>query len=207
VTLNRLFENEHWLVVVKPPACLTTPARLKDDPRPVLGLILQKEIGRQIFPVHRLDYEVSGVVMFALDAEHHRRASLWFEQELIEKTYLAETVAAKGEPPKAWQEWRSKLLRGKRRSYVSPHGKDCVTEARVVEAGAESWHWELKPRTGRPHQLRVELANHGAPILGDVLYGGPKGEPGRIALTAVTLSFEHVPAADRAGLPGVVALT
>lgn len=144
--------------------------------------------------------------MFALDSEHHRLASSWFEHGLVLKTYSAETVAGRGEPPREWCEWRSKMLRGKRRSYVSPVGKDCLTEARVVSVSGKTWTWELRPHTGRPHQLRVELANHGAPILGDVLYGGPAGEADKIALTAVEICFEKVPEADRAGLPERVSL-
>jgi tRNA pseudouridine32 synthase/23S rRNA pseudouridine746 synthase len=206
VKFKRFFENSHWIVVEKPAGSLTTPARTKDDPRPVVGLILQQELGRQIYPVHRLDFEVGGLVLFALDADHHRKASAWFEHGFVVKTYSADTVPGRGEPPREWCEWRSKMLRGKRRSYVSPHGKDCFTEARVVEIADGRWRWELKPHTGRPHQLRVELANHGAPILGDVLYGGPIGETDKIALTAVSLNFENVPLPDRAGLPARIDL-
>jgi len=264
VSIRRIFENENWVVVEKPAGWLTTPARTKDDPRPCLGLTLQAEFGRQIYPVHRLDFEVGGLVLFALNAACHRVACGWFEHGVVVKTYSALSVPGSGEPPREWQEWRSKLARGKKRSYVSAHGKDSVTEARVVDVvGAEAagggrigasagggrvgdgqasagvgaggaragsgrvlagiggaragdghasageiafWQWELRPRTGRPHQLRVELANRGAPILGDVLYGGPPGDANSIALTAVALDLEAVPEEQRAGLPVAVKL-
>lgn len=201
MSIKRIFENDDWVVVEKPPGWLTTPARSKDDPRPCLGLKLQDEIGKQIYPVHRLDFEVSGLVLFAKNANAHRIASGWFEHGTVVKTYIAETIPGLGEPPREWQEWKSKMLRGKKRSYVSPHGKECVTEARVTSVGADSWTWELRPLTGRAHQLRVELANHGAPILGDVLYGGPAREMGEISLRAVAIGFERVPADERLGLP------
>ncbi len=189
-------------MVVKPHGWLTTPAREKSDPRRCLGRELQAELGVQIYPVHRLDFEVAGLVLFAKTPQHHKIAQKWFEHGTIVKTYRAESVPAPIEPPREWVEWTSKLLRGKRRAYVAPGGKDSVTRARVIQVTDTAWTWELEPLTGRPHQLRVELANHGAPILGDVLYGGPKGSsPEVIALTAVQLNLEKINAAERAGLP------
>ena len=60
-----LFQNEHFVIMDKPAMVLTVPDRHQSD-RPCLGLELQKELKTQIFPVHRLDYEVSGLVLFAL---------------------------------------------------------------------------------------------------------------------------------------------
>lgn len=204
--IRRLFENENWLVVVKPAGWLTTPARAKEDPRPCLGRSLQAEVGQQIFPVHRLDFEVSGLVLFAKNAMAHRIGQKWFEKGEILKTYRAETGPALGEWGEEWMEWRSKLLRGKRRAYVSANGKESLTRARIVGKSDLVWVWELQPLTGRPHQLRVELANHGAAILGDELYGGKKGAPHAIALKAVRLDFENINAAERLGLPSVITL-
>lgn len=205
--MRTLFENENWIVVEKPSGWLTTPARDKADPRPCLGLKLQAQQGRQIYPVHRLDFEVGGLVLFAKNAQAHKVSQTWFEQGTVVKTYAAETLPGKNEAPKEWVTWTSQLLRGKRRAYVSPNGKNSVTRARVVRIQEDSWSWELEPHTGRPHQLRVELANHGCPILGDELYGGPKGNvPDSIALRAVTLNFQKVSEAERAGLPEIIHL-
>ena len=77
--MNRIFENEALIVVDKPVNWLTTPAREADDPRPCLGRRLQDELGFRIFPVHRLDFEVSGLVLFAKTAAAHRLAQAWFE--------------------------------------------------------------------------------------------------------------------------------
>lgn len=204
--VRRLFENENWIVAVKPSGWLTTPARERTDPRPCLGLQLQLEVGQQIFPVHRLDFEVAGLVLFAKNPMAHRIAQKWFEVGEIIKTYRARTEPAAQEIGGDWVEWRSRLLRGKRRAYVSPKGKESVTMARVVSKAEDCWTWELRPLTGRPHQLRVELARHQAPILGDELYGGRKGESGRIELVAVQLDLEKIDAAERLGLPPVISL-
>ena len=97
-------------------------------------------------------------------------------------------------PPRQWQNWQSKLLRGKRRAYESPIGRDAVTLAQfsgtVVERPNKILRWNLKPLTGRPHQLRYEMAKHGYPIIGDYMYGSNQIKiPDLIALRAVKIDF------------------
>jgi tRNA pseudouridine32 synthase/23S rRNA pseudouridine746 synthase len=196
--MNIVCETDHLLVVEKSSGWLTTPARQSDDPRPVLGRELQSRLARQIYPVHRLDFEVSGLTLWAKTPEAHRTAQGWFEHGHIGKLYEAWSRPS-GTAPLAWAEWTSRLVRGKRRSFHAPHGKESRTRARVVAEGSR-WRWELQPMTGRPHQLRVEMAHHGVPILGDTLYGGEAvGAADWIALRAVTLSFAEIP--ERLGLP------
>lgn len=120
-----------------------------------------------------------------------------------------------------WEEWTCRLERGKKRAFVADHGKPSKTLARRVAAiagGPGGGHpsagqpgagrpnlaqWELVPVTGRPHQLRFEMARHGCPIFGDVLYGGATaGRPDWIALRAVELDLRAVK--DRLGLPDIV---
>lgn len=199
--MQNVFENSHWALVDKPAGWLTTPARDKNDPRACLGLELQKQLGIQIFPVHRLDFEVSGLVLFAKNAEAHRVAQGWFERAEIHKIYQAQSLPGEGEPPSEWIEWRSHLLRGKRRAYASPEGKLSLTRARTTQVTEKVWHWELMPLTGRPHQLRFELARNGTPILGDKLYGAPLIKENQIALRAVQLDLNSVKESERMGLP------
>ena len=200
-----LKETAEILIVDKPSGWLTTPARLPGDPRPVLGRELQTRLGVQIFPVHRLDCEVSGLTVFAKTPAAHRQAQAWFEYAKIDKLY--EAFSRPGpEEPREWAEWHSKLVRGKRRTFAAPHGQAALTRARVVGAENGFWRWELMPITGRPHQLRVEMAAHGCPIAGDTLYGGEDlGRPAWIALRAVQLSWARIPQAERLGLPETVA--
>jgi tRNA pseudouridine32 synthase / 23S rRNA pseudouridine746 synthase len=200
-----LFQNERFVAVDKPPGWLSVPGRTPDEARPVLGRELERELGMRLWPVHRLDAEVTGVIVFAKDAEAHRAASGWFEERAIEKVYEA---LSEGDGPAADTEqvWRSRLLRGKKRAYESPAGKDCETLARCVgkaETGQGSaWRWRLEPKTGRPHQLRFELARHGHPILGDALYGAKRPwDGGGIALRCVRLGFARCDGAASLGLP------
>ena len=199
-----LLETEFVLLVEKAAGWLTTPARMADDPRPCLGRELQKACGRQIFPVHRLDFEVSGLTVWAKDADSHRVTQKWFEDGTIRKLYQGIAVARAETPPREFVEWSSRLVRGKKRTFAAAHGKPSKTLARVVDVTPPYWRWELVAVTGRPHQLRFEMAQHGCPLLGDTLYGGPPWPlPNALALRAVELNFAAIPVAQRLGLPEV----
>lgn len=205
-----VFENDRFVAVDKPSGVLTVPGRAGgSDPRRCLSIDLSR--ARRVWPVHRLDYEVSGLVLFAKDADAHRAANGWFESREIHKTYEA---WSEGAPPSEWQpnqsfEWSCLLARGKKRAFESPHGKPAVTRATWV--GAVSWHeqsflsWRLEPLTGRSHQLRFELARHGFPIVGDALYGA-KVDFGNdsIALRSIALDFSGCSAAKLYELPPLI---
>jgi len=223
VPIQILIETESLLIVDKPHGWLTTPARLVDDPRPCLGRSLQKQVDAQIYPVHRLDFEVSGLTVWAKTPVAHRLAQEWFEHARVRKLYEALTEksgipdAVNNIQDSGWMEWTCKLERGKKRAFIADHGKASKTLARRTGEGSRGGagdirpagghpkltRWELVPVTGRPHQLRFEMSRHGCPIFGDVLYGGaPVADPGWIALRAVELDLRGV--ADRLGLPEVV---
>lgn len=196
--LKILFQNDHFVAVDKPHGVLTTPSRLgAKESRPCLGTTLQEHLKRQIYPVHRLDFEVGGLVLFALTPQAHKAANGWWESRFVTKTYEALTHDLQnGSPTRQWQTWQSKILRGKRRAYESPIGKEAVTMAQfagfVQERPNEIARWNLQPLTGRAHQLRYELARHGYPIIGDILYGASdlKGKTETIALRATKIDFK-----------------
>ena len=208
-----IFQNEFVVVANKPSGSLSTPARDAQDPRPCLGIELQKHLGQQIFPVHRLDFEVSGLLLFAKTKASHKECQSWFENSVVKKTYEALTLPGQ-QDPQTFKEstlWRSKLAKGKRRAFEAPHGKESLTEASLIASDAAGfWRWSLSPLTGRSHQLRFEMTKHGFPILGDELYGGVKEfnghllSPQFIALRAVKLDFTAVAVAARFGLPAQI---
>lgn len=196
-----VLQNKQFVIVDKPAQWLSVPGRFQTDDRPILGLILQNQLNVQIFPVHRLDFEVSGVMIFALNKSAHRQAGQLFEKQLVKKTYQARSGPVR-EIFDGRQVWKRKILRGKKRSYESPHGDLAVTEAELVSAA--DGDWRLMPRTGKPHQLRVELALRGYPIAGDALYGStvPWVGPG-IALRAIALELPEE-FAKAAELPAIL---
>jgi tRNA pseudouridine32 synthase/23S rRNA pseudouridine746 synthase len=213
-----VFLNDAFVAVDKPAGWLTVPSRWGErDERPCLGRALEAVHGR-LWPVHRLDEEVSGLVLFARTADAHRAASRWFESREIKKLYSAlseaPVPALTGFAVGARFDWQCRLLRGKKRAYESPVGKPARTLALVVtvDAGAAgatgpAVRWELAPLTGRSHQLRYELARHGCPILGDALYGSIAPWADGIALRSVRLDFSGLGAEPaRFGLPAMLEL-
>ncbi len=203
-----MFENEHFVAVDKEAGWLTIPGRLgAQDPRPILVEALSLQLQQKVFVIHRLDADVSGLVLFAKDANAHRQASLWFEKHSIAKTYQAFTEVHT--PVKVGDRfvWQDKLVRGKKRTFIAEHGKESRTDATCTDIQQYRNHavagWSLMPLTGRTHQLRVHLSSQGFPILGDSLYGSRlawsslKG----IALRNFSLLFQACQEAANLGLP------
>jgi len=151
---------------------------------------------------HRLDRPVSGVLLFARHVRAARRISEQFEARLVRKTYWA-CVAGEVSPPEG--EWRDYLKK------VPDEARVVVAEADDADAreavlryrtrGATAWgSWlEIEPVTGRMHQIRVQAAARGWPVLGDMQYGstipfGPPCEDARqraIALHGRSLELLH----------------
>lgn len=196
--MDVIFQQKEWIIVNKPPLLLTVPDRTG---RPSLGRQLQAALDRPIYPVHRLDFGVTGLVLFAHSVGAQRVLSTALEKGLIRKTY--EAITSGTGSTAELQRFENRLVRGKKRSFEAPYGKHSVTLGRVVgtmQLGpqANALQWELHPLTGRPHQLRVQLAMRGYPILGDVLYGGTSRAPfenGVLALRATHLTFDFENAA------------
>jgi 23S rRNA-/tRNA-specific pseudouridylate synthase len=204
MSYKTIFENNHFIIVDKAPNVLSVPARQGLlDPRPCLGRILEVDLGKTIFPVHRLDYEVQGLIIYALTPEAQRAANAWFENKSIQKIYSAMTKSSGAFQIGVSYEWKSKLLRGKKRAYESPHGKDSLTRAKLISIDEFGFsHWELMPITGRSHQLRYELFRHEEVIVGDTLYGsGDKFLEEGIALQAYQIDFSNVKNRELFSLP------
>ena len=220
--LTILFANPAFVAVDKPSGWLSVPSRIGDDDvRPTVGRRLEAQLSARVWPVHRLDQEVSGVLLFALSADAHRAATRWFETRTIHKLYEAITEGQKpdrspnahadGAPPTFI--WEGVMARGKKRAFLAAHGKPSVTHAwwRGLAAGGDQdarLIWELEPLTGRSHQLRFDLARHGFPIVGDRLYGSTcvygDAAANAIALRSIRLDFSGCEGHAKFELPLVI---
>ncbi|MBY0555252.1 RNA pseudouridine synthase [bacterium] len=217
--IHFVFKNNNFVVCNKEALVLSVPAREKSDLRDCLGLRLELELKTQIFPVHRLDYEVSGLIMYALNAKSHKVSQDWFQSKTIRKKYEATTGL---QDFSHWPQnvktdrsliechqgaefnWKTKMLKGKKRSFESENGEWAETHAVIRDVKEDKVCWDLFPVTGKSHQLRLELSRHGFPIVGDELYGSKiKFEKG-IALKAVELDLSQVK--DRFGLPEIISI-
>ena len=206
-----LTEDEHLIAVRKAAGELVISDRFGLEKNVLLhslGAFLRErghqpdESGRDLYPVHRLDRDTSGVVLFAKSQESHRRLSRMFESREMHKLYWA---LACGVPD--WDHCRCEVplrraegKKGRGRALVDfSEGKPAVTEFSVRDKlGNISWI-EARPHTGRLHQIRVHLRILGHPILFDEAYwdNSWKAEitkkilPQRIPLHARSLSFQH----------------
>ena len=197
-----LFENQDVAIIEKPAGFLSVPSSLgKSDPRPVAGILAQEKLGK-LYPVHRLDFEVAGLLIFARHAKAQAQLhEIWESDHGVEKNYRAlsgtqdfshwpeniEGADRKWKPQALTGIWKSQIAQGKKRSFIAHHGKTSLTKYQIFDSA----FWDLSPITGRRHQLRLEMSRHGFPILGDALYGGRTFShlKGEIALVAYKIVF------------------
>ncbi len=204
MSLEILYEDNHCLAVNKP-AGLLSQGDVTGDPSLVsLAATYLKERYHKpgnvfVGLVHRLDRPTSGVVLLARTSKAAARLSDQFRSGKVAKVYWA-IVEGCPEPPNGSWEDRLDKDRGVNRVRVIDEGVDAGQVARVdyevLEAGAGWSKLALIPRTGRSHQLRVQLSHRGLPIMGDRKYGASSildSQDGghRIALHARELTFQH----------------
>jgi tRNA pseudouridine32 synthase / 23S rRNA pseudouridine746 synthase len=224
--INIVFENADFIICDKPGEVLSVPDRLGTaSNRKCLGIELEKTKSIKIYPAHRLDFEVSGLILYAKNSSAHKASQDWFEKKKIHKLYRGLSLSQNFDHVKKWPEknrqgfiaknfvpeldqqlvWKSQIMRGKKRAYHSPNGEWAETHVKLVGREKNMLLWDLSPITGKSHQLRFEMSQHGFPLLGDRLYGSESSLdevpwPHRgIGLRAIELDLSHIN--DRLGLP------
>lgn len=201
IPLSVVYEDADLIVIDKAPGMVIHPAPGHTHGTLVNALLHHckdlKGIGGVERPgiVHRLDKDTSGLVLVAKTDAAHRALSQQFKDRVIKKTYLAlvkGTLAAKTGTVDA-AIGRHKTHRKK--MALNEDGRDASTAYEVIEQFKHYAFVRAMPKTGRTHQIRVHLASMGHPILGDPLYGNPRGpdlpEMERQALHAHRLEFQH----------------
>jgi 23S rRNA pseudouridine1911/1915/1917 synthase len=210
-----LHEDNHVLGVLKPAGLLAQGDRTGDPTalaqvREYIRVTYGKPGEAFVGLVHRIDRPVSGVMVFARTSKAASRLARAFHDRTVEKSYLAVVI---GEMPAARGDLAGFVARDHTRSrmtYADRSGaRDAALSYRVLGAARLALPpreprgrakpvertvslLQVSPRTGRHHQIRLQLSSAGHPIVGDVKYRAPEGLPGRvIALHAACLRVPH----------------
>jgi 23S rRNA pseudouridine1911/1915/1917 synthase len=197
--LEVLYEDNHLLAVNKP-AGLPTMGVTAD--RPSLLAVAKKYIGQKyrkpgnvyLGVVSRLDAPVTGVVLMARTSKAAARLSEQFRERQVEKVYWA-LVEGEIEPAEATLTHHLRKDERHRKMHTTSAGTPDAVEAvlryRLIQAMHGKSLLEVRPKTGRKHQIRVQLAKHGFPIVGDLKYGSTTKFPVGIGLHARRLIVDH----------------
>jgi RluA family pseudouridine synthase len=178
-----LFRDERLLVVDKPPGVLSVPE---------LPELLARQ-GIEAIPVHRLDRDVSGALILALDEEMRAALETLFRERAVKKTYWA-LAQGKVRPPQG--SWQFPILEDGPLARVSALGLKSQTRYRTLEALRNSSVLEIDLVTGRKNQIRLHAAHAGFPLAGERKYARGKQatlrfRSRRVALHAWRLELVH----------------
>lgn len=191
-----LHEDADLIVIDKAADLLTvaSPAERQETVVAFLNTYLRARRGEdRVHVVHRLDYDSSGALVFAKDADMQQRLQVLFAAHDIDRVYVA---IIHGQLPEPAGTLRSYLAEDRSRRVRSMpnarEGKKAITHYRTVAAGRYYSMLEVTLETGRRNQIRVHLAEAGHPIVGDEMYGKNRQSPlGRLGLHARDLGFVH----------------
>jgi 23S rRNA pseudouridine1911/1915/1917 synthase len=188
-------EDADIIVIDKPPGLLSIASPSEEEKTAYAFLTNHVRKGNprgreRVWVVHRLDRETSGLMVFAKNEV--AKVALQDGWDEVEKKYLA---VVEGGPSSDAGKFDSHLDESNPlKVYVADEGPEtrhAITRYRVMKKGTATTLMELTLETGRRHQIRVQLADAGCPIVGDKKYGAETNPIRRIALHASTLRFPH----------------
>jgi 23S rRNA pseudouridine1911/1915/1917 synthase len=188
----RVLHEDDAIVVLEKPEGLLSVATDFETQATVHAILKHRFHNRRVFPVHRLDRETSGVMMFAYTEKARDLLKAQFEQHLVDKTYFA---IVEGEMALGKGVWES-FLEEDDFYYVKSardrrNGKLAITHYEVLKACRNRSFLRLNPKTGRKNQLRVHCSEAGHPIVGDKKYRAASNPLKRVCLHAQKISFSH----------------
>ena len=188
--LHILYRDDYLIAIDKPSGLLVHRSDIDRHETRFAVQLLRDQIGRHVYPAHRLDRGTSGVLLFALDRDTARQLGEQFEQQRVAKTYLA---VVRGHPPEAGAidhplvrrpddyEQRAASEPGMAQAARTLFRRLATTELPYAVDRYPSSRYALlalHPETGRRHQLRRHLKHIAHPIIGDATYG--KGRHNRL---------------------------
>jgi 23S rRNA pseudouridine1911/1915/1917 synthase len=197
--LEILHEDNHCLAIFKPAGVVCAHFQGKEETldRAVKAYLKEKykkEGNVFLGVVHRLDRPVSGVLLFARTSKAAARLAEQFRGGTVEKIYWAVVEGEVGTTAGSLEDWLRKDPDTGRVEVVEPGtrgARQALLHFQKKAAYGGLTLLEIRPQTGRTHQLRVQLAHHGHPIYGDAKYGSIRTFERAIGLHARALTFLH----------------
>lgn len=186
-----IYEDDQLVALYKPSGILSV-ATDYDVTNNVHSFLKKRFHNRRVYPVHRLDREASGVMVFAYTdaAQYHLKKQ--FEDHSISRQYIA---VVEGELELSQGTWQSYLYEDGAyyvRSVSDPNlGELATTHYKVIKRKSGTSTLLVTLETGKKNQIRVHCKEAGHPILGDKKYGSALEQAGRIALHAYKLGIQH----------------
>jgi 23S rRNA pseudouridine1911/1915/1917 synthase len=197
--LDILYEDNHCLAIAKPAGVVSTHYQGTEETLDrAVKQYLKEKYGKpgNVFlgVVQRLDRPVSGVLLFARTSKAAARLAEQFRQGTVEKIYWAVVEGVLDKLAGSLEDWLRKDRTVGRVNVVEPRTPGARQALLHFQRKAQHGGLtllELRPQTGRTHQLRVQLAHHGYPIYGDAKYGSIRIFDKAVALHARSLTFLH----------------
>lgn len=195
-----MYEDNHLLVVNKPAGMLvqgdiTGDIPLSEHAKEYIAEKYNKTGKVFCGTPHRIDRPVSGTVVLARTSKALERVAKMFQDREVDKTYWAITEKRPPKTEDTITHWLKKdPVKNLTHVYMSAKkgGLESTLSYRLIRALGDRNLIEIKPLTGRPHQIRAQMGRIGCPIIGDLKYGFPSPtKDGSIALHARAISFEH----------------
>ncbi|WP_213318341.1 RluA family pseudouridine synthase [Chlamydiifrater volucris] len=186
-----IYEDRSFVAINKPPQMLSVPT--ENLSYSALFLLRQHYQTSGIFPVHRIDRDTSGLMIFAKGIRARESFSALFENHDILRYYVA-ILEGKLKKKVNCFESHLKELESHRVIVTSPKtegAKKAITHVRVLKESKKFSYVLAKLETGRKHQIRVHCADAGCPVAGDSVYGSGAASSKKMLLHALSLSFIH----------------
>lgn len=207
-SLPILYQDDHYIAINKPPGLIVHRSGIDAKETRFAIQLLRDQIGRRVYPVHRLDKPTSGVLLFAIDEIALVEMKRQFEGRQVDKRYQAITRGFTPDNGTIDHPLRKMLDRGPKAK--SDEAQEAQTQYETLSRIEHAFptgrydttrysHVELFPRTGRRHQLRRHMSHIDCPIIGDTKHGDTRQNHAflehfgfcRMFLHATQLTFEH----------------
>ena len=207
-----IYQDQHLVVIDKPSGLLVHRSRLANDAKVFAMQLLRDQLGQHVYPLHRLDRPTSGLLVFALDSDTARLVNEQWAERSVEKTYHAVVrgyVDDSGIIDYPLKEELDKIAdkdaRGDKEAQQAVTEYRCLKRIELpfkVSKKHDTSRYslvELKPKTGRKHQLRRHMSHIRHPIIGDSRHGEGRHNRffreqfgcDRLLLAATQIRFQH----------------